>query len=249
VSQDAAFLKAIRAAPGDDTPRLVYADWLDDGNKPGGDYLRAEAAWARRRDPVTEGEARLRAAGLDPVWVARVSRPPLGVCCDRVRFTDRGPELVAEDLDRLERRLGTRLPPDFRAFLLDCNGGTPDPPCLPDPRRGPLGPLCLEVGQFHAVREGAEAWGLEHALRFLHGIHENYPAGTPFLAVGMLPVADTLHDLGCLLVGVAPASFGHIFHFRNWARSMDEPNALAEFAPSFADLLTRLTPDLEGAGG
>ena len=29
-SHDDAFLEAIRAAPEDDTPRLVYADWLDD---------------------------------------------------------------------------------------------------------------------------------------------------------------------------------------------------------------------------
>jgi uncharacterized protein (TIGR02996 family) len=248
VSQDEAFLKVVRDAPGDAPPRLVYADWLDDGNKPGGDYLRAEVAWARQPGPSAEAEARRRAAGLDPVWVARVSRPPLGVCCDRVRFTDRGPELVAEDLGRLEQRLGARLPPDFRAFLLDCNGGTPDPPCLPDPRRGPLGPLCLMLGQFYAVHEGAEERGLEHELQFMHTIHEHYPDATPFPAAGMLPVADTLHDLGCLLVGVAPANFGRVFHFRDWARSMDEPNALAEFAPSFADLLARLTPDLEGAG-
>jgi uncharacterized protein (TIGR02996 family) len=245
VSHDEAFLHAVHDAPGDDAPRLVYADWLDDGNRPGGDYLRAEVAWAGRRDPTTEAEARRRAAGLDPVWVARVSRPPLGVCCDRVRFTDRGPELTAADLGRLEGRLGARLPPDLRAFLLDYNGGTPDPPCLPDPRRGPLGPLCLMVGQFYAVREGAEAEGLEQELRFMHAIHEHYPGGTPFTAEGMLPVADTLHDLGCLLVGVAPANFGRVFHFRNWAQRMDDAQALAELAPSFAALVARLTPDLE----
>ncbi len=248
MGQDEAFLKAIRDAPGDDALRLVYADWLDDGNGPGGDYLRAEAEWAGRREPAAEAEARRRASGLDPVWVARVSRPPLGVCCDRARLTDRGDERTAADLDRLERRLGARLPPQFRAFLLNYNGGAPDPPCLPDPRHGPLGPLCLEVGQFYSVLEGGEAWGLEQALRFMHTIHENYPDGVPYPAEGMLPVAQTVHDLGCLLVGVAPENFGRVFHFHNWAQSMDEPNELAEFAPSFADLLARLTPDLEDAG-
>jgi uncharacterized protein (TIGR02996 family) len=240
-----AFLKAIREAPDDDTPRLVYADWLDEGNRPGGDYLRAEAAWARRREPGVEAEARRRASGLDPVWVARVSRPPLGVCCDRARFTDRGPELTAADLDRLEGRLGVRLPADFRAFLLDYNGGTTDPPCVPDPRHVPPGPLCLMIGQFYAVREGADVMGLEQELQFMHSIHEYYPDTVPFPAEGMLPVADTLHDVGCLLVGVATANFGRVFHFHDWARSMDDAQALAELAPSFATLLARLTPDLE----
>jgi uncharacterized protein (TIGR02996 family) len=242
---DEAFLKAIREAPGDVTPRLVYADWLDESGKPGGDYLRAEVAWARRREPEVEAEACRRAGGLDPVWVARVSRPPLGVCCDRARFTDRGPELSDTDLDRLEGRLGTRLPTGFRAFLLEYNGGTPDPPCIPDPRHVPPAPVCLMIGQFYAVREGADAMGIEQELEFMHSIHENYPEGVPFLAEGMLPIADTLHDLGCLLVGVAPANFGRVFHFDNWARHMDDAQALAELAPSFADLLVRLTPDLE----
>jgi uncharacterized protein (TIGR02996 family) len=245
MSQGEAFLQAIRDTPGEDTPRLVYADWLDDGNKPGGDYLRAEVAWARSRDPGAEAAARRLAAGLDPVWVARVSRPPLGACCDRVRFTDRGPELTAADLDRLEQRLGARLPPDFRAFLLNCNGRTPDPPCVPDPHRGQFGPLCLMIGQFYKVCEGDDPRGLEQALQFMHAIHEYYPGAVPFPAAGMLPVADTLHDLGCLLVGVAPVNFGRVFHFRNWAQHMDDAQAVAELAPHFADLLARLTPDLE----
>jgi hypothetical protein len=170
---------------------------------------------------------------------------PLGVCCDRARFTDRGPELADADLDRLEGRLGARLPADFRAFLLDYNGGTPDPPCIPDPRQVPPGPLCLMIGQFYAVRERADGMGLEQELRFMHSIHDYYPENVPFPAEGMLPVADTLHDLGCLLVGVAPANFGRVFHFHDWARSMDDAQALAELAPSFAALLARLTPDLE----
>jgi len=30
VSEDEAFIRTIVDGPGDDTPRLVYADWLDD---------------------------------------------------------------------------------------------------------------------------------------------------------------------------------------------------------------------------
>jgi uncharacterized protein (TIGR02996 family) len=40
VSEEAAFLEAIRGAPADDTPRLVFADWLDERGEPG------DAQWA-----------------------------------------------------------------------------------------------------------------------------------------------------------------------------------------------------------
>jgi uncharacterized protein (TIGR02996 family) len=40
VTEDEAFLEAIREQPGDDTTRLVYADWLDDHDDPRAKYLR-----------------------------------------------------------------------------------------------------------------------------------------------------------------------------------------------------------------
>jgi hypothetical protein len=79
----------------------------------------------------------------------------------------------------------------------------------------------------------------------VRSIHHDYYRDRPFLAEGMLPVADTLHDLGLLLVGIAPKNFGTVFHFTNWARAMGDPSAVAEFAPSFAALLGQLTADLE----
>ena len=42
MTEDEAFIRAIVDSPGDDTPRLVYADWLDDRADPRGAYLRAE---------------------------------------------------------------------------------------------------------------------------------------------------------------------------------------------------------------
>ena len=47
MSDDEAFIRAIVDSPGDDTPRLVYADWLDEHSDPRGDYLRAEAEAVR----------------------------------------------------------------------------------------------------------------------------------------------------------------------------------------------------------
>jgi uncharacterized protein (TIGR02996 family) len=46
MSNDAAFLAAIKAAPDNNTPRLVYADWLDEQGRPGGGFLRVDCEFA-----------------------------------------------------------------------------------------------------------------------------------------------------------------------------------------------------------
>src|SRR5262249_31741447 len=94
MTEDEVFIRAVVDSPGDDTSRLVYADWLDEHDDPRGPYLRAETdpvrRWTDTRDVprLMAGIAKLgrMAAALDPVWVARVSRPPQGVCCDHIRF-------------------------------------------------------------------------------------------------------------------------------------------------------------------
>ncbi len=45
---DAPFLKAIRAAPDDDLPRLIYADRLDDRGDPRGEFIRLQIAGGDR---------------------------------------------------------------------------------------------------------------------------------------------------------------------------------------------------------
>jgi uncharacterized protein (TIGR02996 family) len=126
-----AFLRAIAAAPADDAPRLVYADWLDERGDPRGIYLRAELKWARPWRspgcPPPSGELPKVAGRLDALWVFRVSRPPRGVCCDHLTFKDGGPAVTADQLDAVEARLGINLPLDLRAFFLNRNGGLPDP--------------------------------------------------------------------------------------------------------------------------
>jgi uncharacterized protein (TIGR02996 family) len=47
VKEEDALVAAIRAKPEEDTPRLAYADWLDERDRSGGDYLRAEVALVR----------------------------------------------------------------------------------------------------------------------------------------------------------------------------------------------------------
>ena len=127
-----ALLTAILDTPSDAGSRLAYADWLEKQGDPRGGYLRAEAKAFQQGSGGSEGIARIRrlAVGLDPVWVARISRPPVGVCCDRVRFKKNwgaAPRLQPVAFTKVESWIGTNLPPAYRAFLLNYNGGQPDP--------------------------------------------------------------------------------------------------------------------------
>jgi uncharacterized protein (TIGR02996 family) len=126
MTEDEAFIRAILAHPGAETPRLVYADWLDAHSDPRAAYLRAEAEAV-----LAGGGAKLRelAAGLDPVWVARVSRPPFGVCCDHFVWAKRGAHATDAEVRRFEQEIGKSLPSAFWAFILNNNGaeyGTSD---------------------------------------------------------------------------------------------------------------------------
>jgi uncharacterized protein (TIGR02996 family) len=47
MSQEEHFLQAILAAPDDDTPRLVYADWLDERGDPRGEFIRLQCELAK----------------------------------------------------------------------------------------------------------------------------------------------------------------------------------------------------------
>lgn len=119
MTEDEAFIRAIVASPGNDLPRLVYADWLDERSDPRGAYLRAEC------DAVVTGDiATLRrlAIGLDPVWVARVSVPPVGACLAHIEFDSSGTGASEEQVEARERHLGVTFPAEYRAFLRNYNG-------------------------------------------------------------------------------------------------------------------------------
>src|SRR5687767_2099915 len=62
-----ALLAAIRAAPDDDAPRLVYADWLDENGQPArAEFIRVQCELARRESPeLRRREAELLTAHHD----------------------------------------------------------------------------------------------------------------------------------------------------------------------------------------
>src|SRR5262249_23032474 len=158
------FIRAVVDSPGDDTPRLVYSDWLDDRSDPRGPYLRAEAEWAKQpwrgggpTHPPRVGEL---ARGAGEGWGARGSPATVGVCCDRVRFSGVGPAPGPGEIAALESRLGVTLPADYRAFLLNYNGGDPNPSRFS--RAGSWGTDMARVQWFMRVHppgtHGRRAW-------------------------------------------------------------------------------------------
>jgi uncharacterized protein (TIGR02996 family) len=90
MSENDAFLKAIRATPNDLATRLVYADWLDEHGHGGGAFLRAECEWYDLPPGPQKDEcfARLQEAGgdLESDWLAAVSRVPIENCGLRFQF-------------------------------------------------------------------------------------------------------------------------------------------------------------------
>ena len=50
MTHEANFLRDILENPGDDTPRLIYADWLDERGDPRGMFIRVQCALARVPD-------------------------------------------------------------------------------------------------------------------------------------------------------------------------------------------------------
>jgi uncharacterized protein (TIGR02996 family) len=84
MSEEAAFLASIQASPADNTPRLVYADWLEERGDPRGEFLRIECALvapSTDEERVTQLRARYLTLWLstDPEWLRAVDRVSAGL--------------------------------------------------------------------------------------------------------------------------------------------------------------------------
>jgi uncharacterized protein (TIGR02996 family) len=95
MSNEGAFLTAIREDSDGDTPRLIYADWLEERGDPRAEFLRVECLLASlplRDNQYTRLKGRLRsmAARVDQDWVGLVSRVPLGFEPDDFFFESQG---------------------------------------------------------------------------------------------------------------------------------------------------------------
>jgi uncharacterized protein (TIGR02996 family) len=244
MNEDETFIRAIVDTRGDETARLVYADWLDDRDDPRGAYLRAEAEWARTGKK--EKALRALAASLDPVWVARVSRPPVGICADKIVMSTNHDPATPADLDAAEEQLTFPLPPELRALLLNWNGARPavgQPAC---PLRFRYG--LTEVEQFLPVltrgkkrrTDYEEMWDLVEATETLCD-----PNFAPHTATGAhllsdyVPLADG-GDLGTYLMGVRGDVRGKIGFFFDLTHNFGDPDHLGVVFPSLGALLASM---------
>ncbi|MBP3955266.1 SMI1/KNR4 family protein [Gemmata sp. G18] len=145
MNEDGAFLAAIKADPSDDTTRLVFADWLDERGRRGGEFIRAECALAAEPSGSAkwhEALARYRRAGegLSEEWRGAIGRYPLAhwlAASARsawVRLENwcrqhypalleaLAPGATGEEIEELERAIGQPLPPDVRESFAIHNG-------------------------------------------------------------------------------------------------------------------------------
>jgi uncharacterized protein (TIGR02996 family) len=81
MSEEAAFLRAVCEQPDDDSPRLVYADWLDEQGDPRGEFIRLQLKLARYRPadtrrPVWELRAHELWVAHGAAWLARLPSLP-----------------------------------------------------------------------------------------------------------------------------------------------------------------------------
>lgn len=87
--EDEPFIRALLAAPDDQTVRLVYADWLDDRGDPRANYLRLQAR-AAELPPISRERARMQEmqTRLPSWWLAVVGFHATPQEPDRARITE-----------------------------------------------------------------------------------------------------------------------------------------------------------------
>jgi uncharacterized protein (TIGR02996 family) len=77
MTHDEAFLQAILENPDDDTPRLIYADWLEERDDPRGEFIRIQCRLAAmsaddERRSLLEGHARALLARHQDRWLGEL---------------------------------------------------------------------------------------------------------------------------------------------------------------------------------
>ncbi len=132
MTHEEAFLQAIREAPDDDAPRLLYADWLEERGDPRGEFIRVQCARAclparDPRDRPLRGRAwELLEANWD-AWV-RPLRDLVGLNYSRRGESWLGGgrvEAIREAADRFPRGFVSDLTIDADAFLAGAGLSSP----------------------------------------------------------------------------------------------------------------------------
>ena len=115
MSEEQAFLDLIFANPGDNTTKLVYADWLDDRGDPRGEIVRLKVKVASLGDGWEEAQGRLSELEqtVPTNWLVRLDGPIWCIAGNIVHDRRFGP-------GGAETRHGTRLfKPNAKIYLAD----------------------------------------------------------------------------------------------------------------------------------
>jgi uncharacterized protein (TIGR02996 family) len=76
MTDGAALLRAVLADPGDDAPRLVYADWLEENGQPErAEFIRVQCELARKRSPALRRRAALLLANHHDALAGPLAAP------------------------------------------------------------------------------------------------------------------------------------------------------------------------------
>ena|GEM_PF-1612759 len=243
MSEDEALLRAIIDRRGDETARLVYADWLDERDDSRGAFLRSELEWARTGKK--EKALRALAVPLDAVWVARVARPPVGICADKIAIGNTHSPAAASDLDAAEKELGFALPAEYRALLMNYNGACPAIGLPKQPARFRYG--ISEVQRFlHVLPAGAEGrtsyeeeWDLVEAVQTLCGDDFMNGGRNELAARDWVPIADAGEgDFYCLAVRGPRA--GAVYFFHDFTHNAGDPAHLGFVCKSLGALFASI---------
>ena len=233
--QEEAFIRAIVDAPGNDAPRLAYADRLDERADPRGAWLRAELVWAAPwragRRPADAPELLAQANACDAGWVARVGRPPLGVCCDHLEIRRRRVEFSGSDIDRVTTSRKLHFPEQLRAFLKNYNGGRGRLNGYPHPNIP--GEHCELQPWLSAVspKDRPHTDLLRWLDRYLDGPRA-YRSLIPLCA------ADAGH-YEAFAIGSGARNFGHVYHVHDFHLN-DPPGKPTKVASSLAEFLASI---------
>ena len=102
VEEEVDFLREIEKSPTDETPRLIYADWLEEHGDERADYLRLECELHRLKHltpQFIEVSEKLRAMreDFDPHWLVAVGRTRVGNCASFSECPNKWEWLIATD--------------------------------------------------------------------------------------------------------------------------------------------------------
>lgn len=258
MNTDAAFLAAIASNPADGLVRLVYADWLDENGRAGGEFIRTEHELGNVSPDQPRWHELFRfhqKAGRDlpAEWCAAVRRHPtdhwltlaargawqrLETWCRQHHprlLATLNPGATAEEIAAVEEAIGQPLPADVRESFAIHNGEA-------DHGGGFLMGLHLHPAQW--VSESWDSWReFEVYNEERRDRMEAWPEGAiqlDYANPGWLPLT---RDAGGNHLGVdlAPGPAGTVGQVINFGRDEREKCVLASgWAEFLADVATLL---------